>query len=142
MEHRDYEHEMRASWELNGQAWVTAVREHLIPSRQAGTDAAILAACNRLKPESVLDVGCGEGWLTRAMSAACPQVVGIDSSLALLAEARSARSICYEALDYEALIHDASKLLGPWDIIVCNYSLLSDSIGPLLAALRSRLSSV
>lgn len=140
MNHLHRDDEIKASWELNGSAWTTAVREHLIPSRRAGTDAAILASCSRLKPDRVLDVGCGEGWLTRALSATCREVVGIDASSALLDEARSASNAHYEVAEYETLIGDASRLPGPWDLIVCNYSLLGDPLAPLLAALGGRLS--
>ena len=57
-----------ASWDANAAAWTTAVREQRIPSRRAGTDAAIVQACLRTIAATVLDVGCGEGWLARALT--------------------------------------------------------------------------
>jgi 2-polyprenyl-3-methyl-5-hydroxy-6-metoxy-1,4-benzoquinol methylase len=38
------------------------------------------AAVLRDKPASVLDVGCGEGWLARALSAHACRVTGVDAS--------------------------------------------------------------
>jgi len=55
------------SWTANADAWTTAVRDGLIPSREAGTNAAILAACLQHGAGPVLDVGCGEGWLVHTV---------------------------------------------------------------------------
>ncbi|MFT5446324.1 MAG: 2-polyprenyl-3-methyl-5-hydroxy-6-metoxy-1,4-benzoquinol methylase [Gammaproteobacteria bacterium] len=59
---------LRSSWELNAQLWTAAVRESIIASRAAGTDQAIVDAVIRCKPRSVIDIGCGEGWLMRRLS--------------------------------------------------------------------------
>jgi SAM-dependent methyltransferase len=107
---------MTQSWIDNASAWTQVVREGLIPSRQAGTDAAIIHACASLAPGPVLDVGCGEGWLVREMSARGIRARGVDISPPLIDRAR-----------------------GPWHGIVCNFALLSDPLHPLLRALRLRL---
>ena len=57
------------SWDVNAAPWVRAVRNHEIPSRRLVTDQAIIDAVMRRKPTSVLDLGCGEGWLARELSA-------------------------------------------------------------------------
>jgi 2-polyprenyl-3-methyl-5-hydroxy-6-metoxy-1,4-benzoquinol methylase len=138
---------LQASWEANAAAWTAAVRGGEIPSRRAGTDAAILRACARHRPRSVLDVGCGEGWLTHALAADAREVVGIDASPTLVAHARAARDpgdgpasgVRFEVLDYETVTHDPMRVPGPWDVIVCNFALLDDPVAPLLAALGARL---
>ena len=58
-----FDRELAASWERNAANWTRVVREGLIPSRRAGTDAAILDAIAERAPRRLLDIGCGEGWL-------------------------------------------------------------------------------
>lgn len=129
-----------ASWEDNAAAWTDAVRNHRIPSRRAGTDAAILAACARYDAHSVLDVGCGEGWLARALAAPARTVLGIDGSADLIAHATAVGSNArFSVVGYEALATDVSVVTGPWDLIVCNFALLGDPLVPLLRALSQRL---
>ena len=53
------------SWEKNASQWSAAVREGHIESRKLITDKAIVEAVLSYSPESVLDIGCGEGWLIR-----------------------------------------------------------------------------
>lgn len=134
------------SWTTNADAWTTAVRENAIPSRRLATDAAIVAACERViagRPAvRVLDVGCGEGWLARALAGMGAVVTGIDASAPLIDAARaSGGGADYACVSYEQLESDASVVEGPFDLIVCNFALLDDRIAPLLAALARRLPS-
>ena len=57
-----------ALWQSNANAWTQAVRSASIESRRLATDQAVVDAVMRARPSRVLDVGCGEGWLTRALS--------------------------------------------------------------------------
>ncbi len=129
-----------ASWDTNAAAWTDAVRNQRIPSRRAGTDAAILAACARYDARAVLDVGCGEGWLARALATPARRVTGIDGSAELVARAAATDSTArFEVVGYDALASDATVVAGPWDLIVCNFALLGDPLVPLLRALSLRL---
>jgi 2-polyprenyl-3-methyl-5-hydroxy-6-metoxy-1,4-benzoquinol methylase len=127
------------SWEVNADAWTEAVRERRIPSRRAGTDDAVVAAVLRTKPASVLDVGCGEGWLARALAPRGCRVVGIDASEALIASAREQGGGTFVAMTYEALAARGDAIGAPFDVAVCNYSLLEADLAPLLDALRGLL---
>lgn len=131
------------SWTVNAEAWTSAVREHAIPSRRLVTDAAIVAACERLiggrTDLRALDVGCGEGWLTRELARLGAQATGMDGSAALIDVARAAGGADYACVSYEQLEVDAEVLAGPYDLVVCNFSLLDDRVAPLLAALARRL---
>ena len=156
---------LRTSWNENAEAWTSAVREQKIPSRRLATDAAIVEACADVLASSagnrVLDVGCGEGWLSHALAARGAKVLGIDGSEGLIARChseersdeesavargdeqqipRSARNdSAFEVCSYEALRDDAGRVPGPFDLIVCNFALLDDLVTETLAALRRRI---
>jgi 2-polyprenyl-3-methyl-5-hydroxy-6-metoxy-1,4-benzoquinol methylase len=127
---------MLRSWDSNAGAWTDAVRERRIPSRRAGTDDAIVAAVLRAKPARVLDVGCGEGWLARSLAAHGCRVVGIDASEGLVASARDLGGGTFVAMTYDALDARAAELGAPFDVAVCNFSLLEAELAPLLDALH------
>jgi 2-polyprenyl-3-methyl-5-hydroxy-6-metoxy-1,4-benzoquinol methylase len=132
---------MLQSWDSNADAWTDAVRERRIPSRRAGTDDAIVAAVLRSKPASVLDVGCGEGWLARALAAQRCRVVGIDASEALVASAWNLGGGTFVAMKYEAIGVRAAEIGAPFDVAVCNFSLLDAELAPVLDALRGVLAA-
>ncbi len=127
------------SWTDNAEAWTQVVRDGLIPSRQAGTDAAIVAACLSHGTGPVLDVGCGEGWLVRELSVRGVTATGIDVSAALITRARELGGGDFSVATYAQLETDPLIAVGPWQVIACNFALLGDPLHPLLAALRARL---
>ena len=128
--------ELRASWDANAAPWTDAVRGGAIASRRAGTDAAVLDAVGA-GPGRVLDVGCGEGWLARALAARGFDVEGIDGSAALIEAAARSGGGTFRRLGYDEAAADPSTLGGPFDTVVCNFALLGDPLAPLLAALRT-----
>ncbi len=130
---------LAASWITNADAWTSAVRDGLIPSRRAGTDAAIVEVCRNHQPGSILDVGCGEGWLARALAGSHVRVLGIDGSPPLIEAARASGDAEFDVVSYETLQAEPAAAAGPWDLIVCNFALLADPLSPILRALASRL---
>jgi 2-polyprenyl-3-methyl-5-hydroxy-6-metoxy-1,4-benzoquinol methylase len=125
------------SWHRNADAWAHVVREELIESRRLITDQAIVDAVLDTRPASVLDVGCGEGWLVRALSAHGIQAMGVDAVPTLIERARAAGGQ-FEVASYADII--AGKLPLRADVVVCNFSLLGKaSVERLLAALPSLL---
>lgn len=135
--------ESLASWDTNAESWTAAVRGGAIPSRLAGTDAAILGVVERLAPRRVLDLGCGEGWIARRLPHRVQDYLGVDACSMLVDNARevsdSDARAKFERIDYTTLTIDHAVAKGPWDVIVCNFSLLGDPLAPLLGALRTRL---
>jgi 2-polyprenyl-3-methyl-5-hydroxy-6-metoxy-1,4-benzoquinol methylase len=136
----DAEARIRASWIANAEGWTVAVRDRAIASRRDGTDAAIVALLAALPPGRVLDVGCGEGWLARAASAAGHRVLGLDASPPLIERARELGGGEFRVLAYEALAADASAVAPePFDCVVCNFSLLGEDLSPVLRGLARLL---
>jgi 2-polyprenyl-3-methyl-5-hydroxy-6-metoxy-1,4-benzoquinol methylase len=136
---RDQHARIASSWTENAAAWTQVVRDGLIPSRLAGTDAAIVNACLARGAGSLLDVGCGEGWLVRDLASRGVPATGIDISAPLIERARELGGGTYAIVTYDALERDVAVVAGPWHTIVCNFSLLADPLHPLLRALRLRL---
>jgi 2-polyprenyl-3-methyl-5-hydroxy-6-metoxy-1,4-benzoquinol methylase len=128
-----FDEKIRESWERNAEPWTAVVRKQQIPSRNAGTDQAIVGAIRELPKGTLLDVGCGEGWLCRAAVEDGWNVTGIDGSAALIERAREFEGEYFVA-DYADLQLDRT-----FDCIVCNYSILAERIDGLFRHLRSLL---
>jgi 2-polyprenyl-3-methyl-5-hydroxy-6-metoxy-1,4-benzoquinol methylase len=126
------------AWHANAQAWERAVREGRIESRKRVTDQAVLDAALARSPRTVIDVGCGEGWLARALAGKGMQVLGVDAVPALIEAARAQGGGDFHVMSYEGI---ASGALGQRaDVVVCNFSLLGGaSVDRLLAAVPSLL---
>lgn len=133
------EHRLRQSWDANADAWTRTVRDGAIPSRKAGTDAAIVRAVTQVSPRRVLDVGCGEGWLARELASRGLDVTGIDASAELIQRAAESGGGQFHVLTYEQIIADPAVLGALFDAVVCNFSLLGERLTPLLGALATAL---
>lgn len=117
-------------WENNALPWTRAVRAGAIASREQVTDRAILEVIEKRTPASVLDLGCGEGWLCRALARPGRRVMGVDATEALIQEARRAGGGEFHTLDYAQIADNA--LRERFDLAVCNFSLLGrDSVETL-----------
>ena len=141
------------TWTTNAEAWTRAVRDGKITSRRVGTDAAVVEAVVAGLPPGgrVLDLGCGEGWLARALGSLGLTVHGVDASAPLVAAARAAGgaesgggphpggAVTYDVLDYQAAAEDPGRLGGPYDAVVFNFSLLDDRAAAPLRAARAAL---
>jgi 2-polyprenyl-3-methyl-5-hydroxy-6-metoxy-1,4-benzoquinol methylase len=126
------------SWGRNAGPWTAAVRERRIASRREATDRAIVDAIGSRSPRSVLDVGCGEGWLARELAARQIQVIGVEVVPTLIEAARSAGGGDFCAMSYEEIA--AGKLKVSVDVVVCNFSLLGrESVVGVFAAVPSLL---
>lgn len=135
--HEPDEAQLLHSWHRNADAWTHVVREALLESRRLVTDQAIIDAVLDGRPASVLDIGCGEGWLVRALAERGIQAMGVDAVPVLIAQACEAGGR-FSVASYEDII--AGKLAQCTDTLVCNFSLLGKaSVEQLLAALPSML---
>jgi len=126
------------SWRTNAFAWTRAVREERIASRRAGTDAAVVDAVLQTRATRVLDVGCGEGWLARTLVLEGCEVVGVDASPELVAEANELGGARFEVASYAQLPERATHW-GCFDTAVCNFALLGEDLQTPLRALHGLL---
>ncbi len=133
--------QLRRSWDVNASAWIRTIREKQIESRKLATDAAILQALRAYQPRRVLDVGCGEGWLARALVADGIEVVGVDASEPLIRAAKEQGGGRFHVLNYADIVAAPMQLGRGFDVAVCNFSLLEENISPLLGAMRSIVAS-
>lgn len=127
-----HEQAILRSWKRNAGPWEEAVRSGAIESRVLRTNSAIISAVVRHQPRKVLDVGCGEGWLARALEQQGVAVSGIDVVPQLVERARTSCRGQFEVMSYKSLALD--KLAAPFDVVVCNFSLLGESSTEALLA--------
>jgi 2-polyprenyl-3-methyl-5-hydroxy-6-metoxy-1,4-benzoquinol methylase len=135
------EQEIIRSWHSNAAPWARAIRAASIASRKLVTDQAVVDAVASISCARILDIGCGEGWLARALSDRGMSVTGIDAVPELVAQAgaiaraAASGSVAFHVQDY-ASIAKRQWRGGPFDAAVCNFSLLGrESVDSLIAAL-------
>lgn len=113
------------------------MREQRIESRRVATDAAIIDAVLSHEPRTVLDLGCGEGWLARALAARGIMVTGVDASPALIEAAKQLGGAAFHVRTYDELL--AGPRVGQFDLAVANFALLDDDLRTPLGAVRRLL---
>lgn len=125
-----------ASWANNADPWTAAVRGDEIESRRLVTNQAIVDAVRRRAPRTGLDIGCGEGWLVRALDGV--QMTGVDVVPGLVEQARRAGGGDFRVLSYEQIAR--GELALEVDVAVCNFSLIGkESVDGVVGAARGLL---
>jgi 2-polyprenyl-3-methyl-5-hydroxy-6-metoxy-1,4-benzoquinol methylase len=110
------------SWRKNSAPWTDAVRGNQIESRTLVTNQAIIEAVLSRSPRTVLDIGCGEGWLVRALSGHGVRGIGIDVVPALVEQATRAGGGDFRVASYEQIASGELDLAV--DVVVANFSLI------------------
>ncbi|PAX46601.1 class I SAM-dependent methyltransferase [Brunnivagina elsteri] len=127
------------SWNQNAQAWMATIENEEIESRKIVTNQAIIDAILSYSPSSILDVGCGEGWLTRELTLRGIEATGIDGVPALIESAKAKGSGNFLVLPYED-IATTSFANSRFDAVVCNFSLLGkESVDNLVSLIPNFL---
>src|SRR5258708_2007439 len=75
-------------WEVNASFWIQIIREGRGRHRTEMTDRAVTKVIGSPEGLTVLDAGCGEGYLSRMLAKAGATVTGLDFSAPLIAAAK------------------------------------------------------
>ncbi len=127
------------SWNANAEEWIRLLDGNGIASRKY-TNAAILEIVKTYNLNNILDMGCGEGWLTRALSNNSNKVVGIDSTEALLKNARSKGPQNFYNITYEEIIKGKEIPETPFEAIIFNFCLYQNNqVSTLLKSIKKLL---
>ncbi|WP_047419835.1 bifunctional 2-polyprenyl-6-hydroxyphenol methylase/3-demethylubiquinol 3-O-methyltransferase UbiG [Cellulophaga sp. Hel_I_12] len=111
---------IKTSWDTNAQEWIKALDSEQITSRKF-TNEAIVAVLKNSKAIKILDMGCGEGWLSRAITSMGKSAVGIDATASLLANARKKGKEVYHHMSFEDIIEAKKIPNAPFDAAVFNF---------------------
>ncbi|MEA5443197.1 class I SAM-dependent methyltransferase [Cyanobium gracile] len=134
------EGQILASWVVNAAAWARAIRRGEILSRERVTNGAILEAITAASPRTLLDLGCGEGWLAHQCARQGIEVFGIDAvaEFTTIAAESAPPGARFQALTYQQIA--AGGLDEQFDVVVANFSLLGNgSLAELFQALPKLL---
>lgn len=126
------------SWHKNTKAWTDAVRGEQIESRRLITNAAIVDAVLSRSPKHVLDIGCGEGWLVRALHERGVDAAGVDAVPSLIDEATAAGGGTFSVATYEDIADGSFHIEA--DVVVANFALIgAEAVDRLIRRIPSLL---
>lgn len=124
------------SWQVNASNWIDIIDSNGIESRRLITNKAIVDAVVKSKPASVLDVGCGEGWLSKELFENGIEVSGVDVIPALIEKAQEKVKGDFFVASYEDIYLEKISFSKKFDAIVINFALIGkESTENLLSAL-------
>ncbi|HAN38883.1 MAG TPA: SAM-dependent methyltransferase [Chitinophagaceae bacterium] len=127
------------SWHHNADNWIATIAHNEIASRTLVTNQAIIQATTAVVKQHVLDVGCGEGWLCRALQQLGLKTFGVDAVAALITHAQTFDQH-YQVVSYEQLISGCTLAANNFDTIVINFALIDEhTTAALLPALQQYL---
>ena len=117
----DHEQQILDCWHQNADPWTDAIRHDEIASRVLATNLAIESAVVATQPVSVIDVGCGEGWLVRRLLQRGIAARGLDLVPALV-ESASRQGGEFAVASYDDIARGAVDWRA--DTVSCNFALI------------------
>jgi len=127
---------MKSFWDLNAKTWSQVIDQKLIASRLV-TNQAIIEAILSYQPKTVLDIGCGEGWLCAELAKHSIECAGIDGSEDLIQIAQNKYpEISFQKVSYQE-IENGWKPQEQFDVVVFNFALMDEHLEKLLAQIKN-----
>lgn len=112
------------SWMENANNWIATIDNTEIESRKLSTNNAIVNAVLSYSSSTILDIGCGEGWLTRELRKNGKQSYGVDVVPGLIENAIAKDGEYYQVHSYKELSEGVKLMLPYFDAIVINFALI------------------
>ncbi len=139
------EDQILRSWHINAIPWIKAIDEQQIESRRLTTNQAIIDTLAFYHPVSVLDLGCGEGWLCRQATArisSLKKVMGTDAVPDLVKKASDSGSGVYQVASYQDIVDGKYIMEDKFDCISINFALFGNElVAQLLQKIKAWLHS-
>ena len=114
------------SWHHNAANWIATIEHHEIESRRLVTNAAIVKAVIGTGASKILDVGCGEGWLTRALRQKGLNAYGLDAIHQLVTAAIEKDGPFYAVASYQDLAAGNWSCPEMFEAAVINFALIDE----------------
>lgn len=115
------------SWYTNANNWIETIDNAEIESRNLVTNDAIVSTICSSKVQSILDIGCGEGWLTRCLQDKGIKAFGVDVVEALINNAIKKGGNYYGVASFNDLATGKYKIHNKPAAAVINFSLLDET---------------
>jgi SAM-dependent methyltransferase len=117
-------------YSANAEYWIKIIRGRRDRYRTELTDSAVLGAVGDVRDLDVLDAGCGEGYLSRALARGGARLRGVDASIRLTEAAAAEAAAEGLRIDYFAAdVADTPLQADSVDLVVANH-LLNDLENP------------
>lgn len=124
------------SWNSNALPWITTIENKEIESRNLVTNKAIIDAIINYSPDSIIDMGCGEGWLTRELTIRKMEAWGVDGVSDFIEKAQLMNCGQFLLASYEDIVNNNENKIPLVDAVVCNFSLLGkETVDNLISCL-------
>jgi 2-polyprenyl-3-methyl-5-hydroxy-6-metoxy-1,4-benzoquinol methylase len=120
-------------WEQNADQWNQVTEAGQFKGRKV-TNAAIVNEIRRRKIRTLLDVGCGEGWIAGALDLREIDYLGIDGAKTFIQIAQSKHKAAFENVNYKELVSQSWNPGKKFDGILFNFSLMDEEVSDLLRA--------
>jgi 2-polyprenyl-3-methyl-5-hydroxy-6-metoxy-1,4-benzoquinol methylase len=128
------------SWIANANNWIATIDNTEIESRKLCTNGAIVNTILSFSVNTILDIGCGEGWLTRELRKQGKQSYGVDVVPALIENAIAKDGDYYQVVSYGEISKGVKLMLTSFDAVVINFALIDkDSTASLIKSLHRYL---
>ena len=112
------------SWNANAANWIATIDNAELESRVLVTNEAIVNAVCSYDCSTILDIGCGEGWLTRSLRRKGKQAFGVDAVGVLIENAIAKDGDFYEKITYKELAEGKRPRQQLSDAAVINFALI------------------